>query len=718
MPSGTRVETRAGRRVAASAGRGLRGRWAAWRLFAAAGRGEPSALDGVAEIAGRQAHRLRERALDTLAARLPVLLAAGDPGAREHAAGICRTASGPLLEALWGADTGPGTPLRSVLLGRDDVPPQPVVDTLWGECLRAPGTGPLDALVRWGRPASGGPEEPFSVIALGKDPDAVQDQDLAERLCDAAMADPRLAWICVEHGFAPADPVKRSAFFLLTGQPGQYRALDPDGSLLALAYASRPDGERPRIREAMLAAGELDLVRVVAGDRRARLPDMSDGEARYLGEQLAGRGEWEELWSIVQDVPLPTGVELFRLFDRWAPRDQDSRRVFEMFRETPPAMVSIAVESMRWYWMTAALHATFDIKGGVRDMSFAPDGPLLAAVSEDGVAGVLDLRTRRLVQRYEGFTAPPGRVLHTGNDTLIAGIGADGARPGRGLVRCGADGVRTLHDAGPVTSLALPGEDGSFAAGTRDGRLLLGSPGGESVDARHVTALGLDAGDWPRAVAAHPGSGRLAVLGRKLAVTFAMTGEATAAAVEQPLTRAGFPDADSLICADRHGTVTRLRGPRWRRTARTHYMGLAGLGALPGAGRAVALDREGGLHFLDAASLATLDTLRPPSPRSPAGLTVSPRGEFLAVRYPRGGVELFDLRVRELPDLVRRPVAELVPRHLGTVATALTHTGPLMTSATQATLRLLHACLQHRFRYDIEIGDAVELSAGQYDVSL
>lgn len=715
--------TRAERRVAASAGRGLRGRWAGWRLFAAAGRGDAAALDGVAGIAARPGHRLRERARTSLGTWLPALLGREDDAAREHAAEFCRKASGPVLAALWDADTGPGTPLREVLLAHDEAPPQPTLDGLWGECLRNPGQDLLDALVRWGRPASGGPEESFSVIALGDEPgDGVREQDLAERLCDAAMADPRVAWICRRHEFAPEDPVKRAAFFLLTGQARQYRALDPDGSLLALAYASRPAGERPRIRDAMVAAGELDLVRVMAGERRDRLPAMPDEEARYLGERLAERGEWEEIWALVQDLPLKTGTELFRLFGGWAPRDPDSRRVFETFRETPPMLVSIAVDSMRSYWISAALQASFTIDGGVGDLAFAPDGPYLAAVSRDGVAGVVDLRTRRLVQRHEGFAA--SAVLHAGDGTLIVGEGAGGGRSTARLVRCSGDGERTLHESAPVTSLALTGEDGAFAAGTRDGRLLRGSHGERTVQAVHLGMIGLDRDDWPRALAAHRASGRLAVLGRRLAVTVPATRQATTVELRgQRVTRAGFADADTLICADRQGTVTRLHGPRWRRTARTHYLGIGGLGVTPGRGGSapgppIVLDREGGLHFLDPATLTTADTWRPPSPASPTGLTVSPGGDFAAVAHPEGRVDLFDLRVGELPGLVTRPMTGSVPRHLSTVATALTHTGPLMTSATVATLRLLHACLEHRFRFDIEIGDAAPLVAGDYDISL
>src|SRR5690606_31482562 len=320
----------------------------------------------------------------------------------------------------------------------------------------------------------------------------------------------------------------------------------------------------------------------------------------------------------------------------------------------------------------------------------------------DGVAGVVDLRTRRLVQRHEGFAA--SAVLHAGDGTLIVGEGAGGGRSAARLVHCSGDGERTLHESAPVTSLALTWEDGAFAAGTRDGRLLLGSPGERTVQAVHLGMIGLDRDDWPRALAAHRASGRLAVLGRRLAVTVPATRQATTVELRgQRVTRAGFADADTLICADRQGTVTRLHGPRWRRTARTHYLGIGGLGVTPGRGGSapgppIVLDREGGLHLLDPATLTTADTWRPPSPASPApapatpaapgrppppappaGLTVSPGGDFAAVAHPEGRVDLFDLRVGELPGLVTRPMTGSVPRHLSTVATALTHTGPLMT---------------------------------------
>ncbi|HEY8482470.1 MAG TPA: hypothetical protein VIL71_21820, partial [Spirillospora sp.] len=391
MTTGTRTD----RRGAAARGRGLRGRWAARRLFAAAKRGDRAALDAVSAIAATPSHRRSTQARRALARWIPALLSRDDPEARAYAEALCRDASGAMLAVLWRKDAGPGTPLRAVLLTNDHAPSQPVLDALWRECLRTADRPLLDALVRWRRPASDGIQRSFSIVALGGNEDDAG-QEHAEHLCDAAMDDPRMAWICREYGLAPAEPVKRAEFFLLTGQHGQYRALDPDGSLLTLAYASCSDSGRTRLGKAMLTAGELDLVRVVAGDRRGRLHAMSAEETRYLGQRLAERGEWEELWSLVQDLPLQTGTRLARLFDRWAPHDPDSRRIFELFRETNPKDVSSTVDRMKRWTEAAARTTTLQFDGGVTSLSFAPNGPYLAVANSDGTVGVVDLRTQEL----------------------------------------------------------------------------------------------------------------------------------------------------------------------------------------------------------------------------------------------------------------------------------------------------------------------------------
>ncbi|QFG21480.1 hypothetical protein [Actinomadura sp. WMMB 499] len=781
------------RRIAASGRRGPFGARAAKRLLADAAGGDAGARDAVVRIARNPAHRLHERAreriagwwartrdpelrqavldtgaiavreparLQTLAlhgrllrwlpeeaGRAPELLADPDPDVRAHAAAFCRTATGAMLHALWDADTGPGTPLRDVLLAGMAPPPAAKLAALWDAWFEAPSEELGDALLRWSRPS----DDARCVVALETDATilrrtpyrealldavgmrghplrdiarekfgAVHDRPLIEELCERAVGHEGLAGFCAQYRFAPADPVTRAAFYLLTGQPNQYRALDPDGGLLSLAYLSRGDADRARLREAMLVAGELDLVRVVVGDdRRARVRDMSADEVRYLAEQLAHRGEWDDLWALVLDVPIPTGAALFRLFEGWAPRGEDDRELFTRFRRADRAAVAAGLrdgdgDRARW---TAARRGRLRFRHHVDDVSFAPDGPFLAVAGRAGVAGVFDLRTARLVERYDWFDSPVGCVLHAGNGVVLAGErGRGGAGPCR-VVRCADGSDTTLHTGlGSVTSLALTG-DGTFAGGTRDGDLLLGDAGGP-VRVRPITEFGLGLRQWPRRIVAHRGSGRLALLGRSVHLIDPATGHAVGAHPGRPVTEVGFVDADTVACADAKGWTVQLRVADGHRVPARHAQirGCAGLGTLPRTGQVVIADRTGDLHFLSGATLSPLDVHRSPSGARPTGLTVSPGGEFLAAGNGDGRIDLFDLRPREVPALVRRPVADLVPRDLGAVDAALAN--PLVTGRDRAVLELLGASLAHRFRFDVELGETVELAAGEHDISL
>ncbi|MEV5831429.1 hypothetical protein AB0L25_38265 [Spirillospora sp. NPDC052242] len=679
----------------------------------------------------------------------PDLLTDPDPDVRAHTTAFCRNATGAMLHALWAADSGPGTPLRNALLANGEPPPGPALDALWRAWLDDPDEEAGAALLRWWRPADDAGIAPFTVVVLETDAvilqrtpyrealldalamrghplreiaaekfGAVHDRPLVEELCERALTDPALAEFCAEHRFAPADPVARAAFFLLTGQPRQYRALDPDGSLLSLAYLSRPDDQRARLRTAMLAAGELDLVRVIVGDdRRARVRDMSADETRYLAEQLAHRRAWDDLWSLVKDVPIATGAGLFRLFEGWTPGGDDERRLFALFRAADLAGIASGLRDGDDAPWTAAPRARLRFRHGVDDVSFAPDGPFLAVAGRAGVVGVFDLRTARLAERYDWFDSPVGSVLHAGNGVVLAGErGRHGAGPCR-VVRCADGADRTLHAShGAVTSLALTG-DGTFAAGTRDGDLLLGGADGP-VAVRSITEFGLGRRQWPRRIVAHRGSGRLALLGRSVHLIDPATGHAAGAHPGRTVAEVGFADADTVACADPQGWTVLLRVADGRRvsTRHTQIRGCMGLGVLPRTGQVVIADRTGDLHFLTGATLDVVDVHRTPSGDRPTGLTLSPGGEFLAAGHGDGRVDLFDLRLREVPALVRRPVADLVPRDLGAVGAALAHTA--VTGRDRAVLELLDAALIHRFRFDVELGEAVELTAGEHDISL
>src|SRR5262249_32495320 len=80
---------------------------------------------------------------------------------------------------------------------------------------------------------------------------------------------------CAARGLAPDEPAARALFCVLTGQQAQHRAADPDGSLLAAGYQASSKASQAAVRESLAGAGDLDLVRIVAGgagsERRAAI---------------------------------------------------------------------------------------------------------------------------------------------------------------------------------------------------------------------------------------------------------------------------------------------------------------------------------------------------------------------------------------------------------------------------------------------------------------
>jgi hypothetical protein len=228
--------------------------------------------------------RLDEANPYAAAGAVPELLADIDPGVVAGARSFCARATGRALGRLWrlhwyltGADAAA---LRALLLDNPAPVPDEALDEAWLSWVSTPDVRLWERL---GRPARNGRAERWSRVAL-----AVA---APEELCDAVLAgstpDPvreRALAACRESGHVPADPARRAAFFLLTGQWQRYRELDGDGALLAEAYQDGTVRQRLRLRTAMAEARGVDLARVLASDA------MRKTERDYLLRHLAARG--------------------------------------------------------------------------------------------------------------------------------------------------------------------------------------------------------------------------------------------------------------------------------------------------------------------------------------------------------------------------------------------------------------------------------------------
>jgi hypothetical protein len=396
------------------------------------------------------------------------------------------------------------------------------LDDAWGRWLAKADDRLADLLWEWGRPAISAHESHLaSVVALGPPTlsmsapahrhalielahrtdhpigDAARatvlaagDEDLIDRICRQAGHDGAdgLAAFCVEHRLAPADPVRRAAFLLLTGQASRYRAADPDGSMLAMAYQAADVSDRRRLREAMVRAGDLDVMRVLIGpgspDRPGRL---SAAERRFLSIQLAERRAWSQLWALLRELPLLDAAEAARSFeDGWQPATEAGRRLFARLRSADlDLLAKLAGRDrngragmVRGHHGRQLARTRVATTGEVLACAVSPDSRQVALMVQPSPYGprvdlrVFDLLGDEWVEVYEDVGGPwSAQELRRGGRLLHLGDAVVGCRRLRGVGTWPYSEVLERFAAGPARVLcqvrgnfALAPTTGGFVA--------------------------------------------------------------------------------------------------------------------------------------------------------------------------------------------------------------------------------------------------------------
>jgi hypothetical protein len=244
--------------------------------------------------------------------------------------------------------------------------------------------------------------------------------------------------------------------------------------------------------------------------------------------------------------------------------------------------------------------------------------------------------------------------------------------------------------------------------------LLLGGPDG-------VEPLSLEKykwrSTWDVALAAHPDSGRLVVLGQdSLVFDVAAHDQDQTVLPGMSLDTARFLDAQTLLCSS-SGKVTTLSKPPDGR--REHLFDVPSsvrdLCVLPHTGNVVALSRSGRLHVFDGERVEEPPDQPLAGTGHPRRLAVSHDGTFLAIRH-HSHISLYLMPLWEGATRFQGPMAESVPNDLRLIDEILAN--PFIDRDVRFALEPLRACLEHRFRLDVELGDAVRLTGGDDDIEV
>ncbi|NGO14129.1 hypothetical protein G5C60_42695 [Streptomyces sp. HC44] len=622
----------------------------------------------------------------------------------------------------------------------------------------------VDTAVRFDHPV--GESARTHLLALG-------DAETVDLYCAAAMDSRDATAFCVAHHLAPADEVRRAVFFVRTGQHEQYRALDPEGALLALGYRSASAEERSALREAMTGlGGGIDALRVLAGQRSLHEDVASlDGQERaYLIRQLKDQGDWDRLWRFTSLLPLAEAVRTVRAFGTWRPSGEDDHRVFEALRAADPQAVDGCVNALPGATEyspvphTRIRLADLDKRvSRVMDFDFAPDGTQLAFVGAVpsgqwgkpiAWAGIVDLGSSTLSRLNCNFTDPLDRVAHLGSDTMVVAetrprhVDRHSSRTAkihyvdrRGVLRTldpGADEIHGLERIAGDRAFALSAVVGDVGDHERP-VLFIGGPGGALVDSGVLDELDED---FEPLIAAVDPDGRLvaivdvledavvADLGSSVANklddgSITLENVPTPPAALSPSTLVSCTEAGDLKVWHEPLTSTEpsMTIPAWSGATRPAFLAWS-----PALNRFVAVNFSLGSH------LELLDV--PPTRDAPVPdeliservalvgdvsvvpiARLSPKGDVLAVGGADSAIDLYDLTALTLRPLIARPMGLMTHQELAHVVKVQEH--PLLDAGSRTTLTLLRACLEHRFRHDVGIGDTAGTAvAGDFEIEL
>jgi hypothetical protein len=581
----------------------------------------------------------------------------------------------------------------------------------------------------------------------------------AEPLADAVVAavtDPArplrdraaISALCARVGVAPGEPADRAVFYVLTSQAAQQRAADPDGALLAAGYRAAGLRVRAALRSALAGAGDLDLVRVIAGGGGPR--ELAADERDYLVGQLAGRRDWPSLWRATQRLPLAEAAATAGRFgDGWRPGDgEGGQELFGLLAAADPGIITAARDALVH---PPAVRLRSERRP--ESCSFAPDGRHLAAAFHwhapdiswalfdlaDGAGSGQYWRPAKYQKTIPSFATTS---VAAAGDTLVGLRQIDWDDILVGTLGHALEARR--NGTAPHWIRAYPGgfmlTQLKRHSRPRPGGPLILEPDTDTVlcfcdatgrvrrRAGLLHDLGLPSTEHPaRVIATEPGSGRLAVcgtrlwlLGRDAARVLASSPPLPTGAVSVTV-EAGFLGPDHLATIGAGGVqVWHRRGDQLEVKAAAAFPGAWCLAAFPARGEIAVIGgprrMDHRIRYFDAETLAEIGV---PRPVPCSDIWGGPDGrcyafwddgrstlEFVADACPARAVAL-----------ARRPLAELVPADLAMVTAALAYGGP---PAARPFLELLRAWLECRFGTEVAVGaapaggaaDDIGLSAG------
>ncbi|MCP4538601.1 MAG: hypothetical protein GY832_15820 [Chloroflexi bacterium] len=524
--------------------------------------------------------------------------------------------------------------------------------------------------------------------------------------------------------YKPKNEQQRALFFFLTEQWDRYEGLDFDRQLLRAAYAMADAELRRRIQRRLRAAGRTDFLTVIAGDDYLdRAAEATHAELELLVQTLITNSEWPLLWKLVFEVPFTWSVRIVTMLtdSGWTPdRGEDPVVLSELISLTRQGLPT-SEQEIDQLFPPALLQAQARVPGRINDIAFSPARPVIAIGTGVRKVALWDYQRAEREHLLSGFDHSIGHVAFTGDNTLLCA-----ERTNDVLDPCAIYGwsdswdtdqpARLGNHDGSVTAIVPLGDSRALSAGRDSQVILWDTHSWEKVASRQSKS-------WARAMRVSPDSQQVALLakGFKLMALPQLNREVGVGYSHGMLRSAAFSDGKTLIVGKFNGDVFVYRHRAHRNwftgeSMLTRHQGrVEGVEMLHDRSIVVTAGSEGVIRFISLDDHEIIGEVQDPLGQV-TSLHVSPDASFMAVGNSKASMSLWDLRVLDAQSLLERSFGQTTPDLLSTLDVLMDNENlPLR---ARLALKFTDCVLRHRFRFDIELGEAPTIMMGEFDIEI
>jgi HEAT repeat protein len=563
-------------------------------------------------------------------------------------------------------------------------------------------------------------------------------EESQEALCQFAVDDigSVAREIAVAAGYVPQDEQQRALFFFITEQWDRYELLDFDRQFLRTVYALADDKLRQRIRERLRTAGRADFLTIIAGeDYRERIPEMTPSEIDLLTQTLIANHKWKELWDLAFAVPLVGSVRIVTILAgaEWRPGNGDERSTFDELVSLINQGLEADEQEIKNLFSPAIPQANIRTNGRINDIAFSPASPTIAIGTGTRRLALWNYQQARLERIIRGFSHSIGHVAFNDRNVLFC---SEQTATGVWTKQCGIYGwndawndeepFQVGQHRGSVSAIALVNDEQILSAGNVDPELVLWDvPNRRNIARRTYNS-------WVRAISVSP-SGQQAVLLRQGVRGFDLVTLKNLAPIAHGRSKKGIPrcatfsnDGQAVVVGKFNGNVAVYRQEKEYRFVQerellTQHRGrVQDVKTLCTHPVVITSGDDGSIRFVNLENRFLVGEVQASFGRA-TSLHISPDGTFMAVGYSQSGstkseVSLWDLRGVLARLALVRPFASATSFVLRDIQASLKNQD--LSPHARLALEYAECILQHRFQYDIELGAAPTIMAGEFDIEI